>query len=407
MNKQDRHNYLVYLIEHLEHSDDNTALDNFFVVAKDILKVRHTLSRVLDYPITLDQYEELITYAENLLGVNRFGSSDDLHYEHLLGRTNDATSVESAQSIDEKLNNMMAYNDKIITDALVDQALVDMDLVNHVLENYTPDQLTIDIIKDIAAKGGVVDGVKINKQTADYIAAKIKDVQDDGLFAFVAKQDIKKGDFVLIDKDDNQSITPAADMEVSPVTLQDLFDEFEKNNPQDYAVAMDDNGNKRIQKISDEVMEHFKEAYAALANIDEHHHSGAVYNLDEVKDILDRAPDNYKKIWSFEPFQQFFVGDITGMKDFPFIYKNQDPSYDDYVRNTPVVGPFNSMKELEDYFDLMVHEETGMYDSDYIKRLRGLVVMIKHYESKSDAHVYATIIDKLWENLKSFLLGNI
>jgi hypothetical protein len=39
--------------------------------------------------------------------------------------------------------------------------------------------------------------------------------------------------------------------------------------------------------------------------------------------------------------------------------------------------------------------------------LRGLVVMIKHYESKDDAANYSTIIDKLWENLKSFLLGNI
>jgi hypothetical protein len=77
------------------------------------------------------------------------------------------------------------------------------------------------------------------------------------------------------------------------------------------------------------------------------------------------------------------------------------------VKHTPVVGPFNSIRELEDYFDLMVHEETGMYDSDFIKHMRGLVVMIKHYESKDDAHNYATIIDKLWENLKSFLLGNI
>jgi len=148
MSKQERHDYLIYLIGHLERSDDNTALDNFFVVAKDILKVRHTLSRVLDYPITLDQYEELITYAENLLGVNRFGSSDDLHYEHLLGRTKGATSAHGAQSIDEKLNNMMVYNDQIITDALVDLALeeVDEDLVKYSLEYHTPDQLTFDLL---------------------------------------------------------------------------------------------------------------------------------------------------------------------------------------------------------------------------------------------------------------------
>jgi len=86
---------------------------------------------------------------------------------------------------------------------------------------------------------------------------------------------------------------------------------------------------------------------------------------------------------------------------------NEDPSHSDYVKHTPVVGPFNSIKELEDYFDLMVREEAAMDDSDFISYLRGLVVMIKHYESKDDAHNYSTIIDKLWENLKSFLLGNI
>ena len=419
MNKQERHDYLVYLIGHLEHSDDNTALDNFFVVAKDILKVRHTLSRVLDYPITLDQYEELITYAENILGVNRFGSSDDLHYEHLFsGRTEGATSAHSAQSIDEKLNNMMAYNDKIITDALVDQALVNMELVDRVLENYTPDQLTIDMIKDIAAKGGVVDGIKINKQTADYIAAKIKEVQeDDGLFGFVAKQDIKKGDFVLIDKDNNQSITPAAEMEPSNITLQDLFDEFEKNNTQDYAVAMDDNGNKRIQKISDEVMEEFKEAYAALSSEDVepyngiYHtgssHSGVLIGYSDLVAAFSNAPVEQKQIWYFEPFQHYFVGDITGMRDFPYVYLREDVYHPDFVKHTPVVGPFKDLEELDNYFDLMVREEAGMDDSDFVNRVRSLVSMIKHYEIKDDAANYATIIDKLWEQLKSFLLGNI
>jgi hypothetical protein len=55
----------------------------------------------------------------------------------------------------------------------------------------------------------------------------------------------------------------------------------------------------------------------------------------------------------------------------------------------------------------MVREEAGMDDSDFVSRVQSLVVMIKHYESKDDAANYATIIDKLWEQLKSFLLGNI
>ena len=384
MNKQERHDYLVYLIQHLEKSDDNTALDNFFVVAKDILKVRHTLSRVLDYPITLDQYEELITYAENLLGVNRFGSSDDLHYEHLLGRTEGATSAHGAQSIDEKLNNMMAYNDQIITDALVDQALqeVDQDLVQYSIDYHTPDQLTFDLLDA---------DPNINAATKKAIKEALLDkVEDDGLFGFVAKQDIKKGDFVLIDKHDNQSITPAAEMEPSNITLQDLFDEFEKNNTQDYAA------------LSSEDVEPYNGIYHTGSS-----HSGVLIGYSDLVAAFTNAPVEQKQIWYFEPFQHYFVGDITGMRDFPYVYLREDVYHPDFVKHTPVVGPFKDLEELDNYFDLMVREEAGMDDSDFVSRVQSLVVMIKHYESKDDAANYATIIDKLWEQLKSFLLGNI
>jgi hypothetical protein len=262
--------------------------------------------------------------------------------------------------------------------------------------------------------------MKVNKQTANYIEMKIKEIQsagssDNGLYsdqwiAFTAKHDIKKGDFVLIDEHDNQSVTPAKDMEVSPVTLADLFKEFEMDRPEMKVETTNADQEKRMNDffdLSDKVMTEYKEAYAALASHDDGYYSGALYSLDDVSKAMKQAQEGYKTIWYFEPFEQYFVGNIRDKADFPFIYLNEDPSHSDYVKHTPVVGPFNSIRELEDYFDLMVHEETGMYDSDFIKHLRGLVVMIKHYESKDDAANYSTIIDKLWENLKSFLLGNI
>ena len=148
MEKHEQQTYLMYLVRELEKAGDKKSLEDFITVAEDLLKVRYKLHRLFDYPISAADYDELITFAENLLGVNRFGYADDQHYEHLLGRTNDATSVESAQSINEKLNNMMAYNDQIITDALVDLALeeVDQDLVKYSLEYHTPDQLTFDLL---------------------------------------------------------------------------------------------------------------------------------------------------------------------------------------------------------------------------------------------------------------------
>jgi hypothetical protein len=390
MNKN-KHDYLMTLIHELEKEGNTTKLDNFIIAVEDLLQIKYRLRNYFDYPITQPQYDELIERAETLLGVD--ASS---------GRTNDATSVDSAS--------------------------VDMDLVNHVLKNYTPDQLTIDIVKEIAAKDGIIDGMKINKDTAAYIETRIKQIQGgnglntDQWIAFTAKQDIKKGDFVLIDEHDNQSVTPAKDMEISPTTLEDLFKEFElKKGQPDYKVetidldeliveqVMKEDYNKKLDdfyELSDKIMDEYKDAYAALASHDDGYYSGALYNFDDVKKAMEQAQEGYKTIWYYEPFQQFFVGNIRDKADFPFIYLNEDPSHSDYVKHTPVVGPFNSIKELDDYFGLMVHEGAGI-DGEFINILRGLIVMIKHYESKDDAHNYSTIIDKLWENLKSFLLGNI
>jgi hypothetical protein len=432
MTKQTQHDYLMTLLKELEKEGNQIKLDNFTRIMEDLLQLKYRVRNYFDYPISAAQYDELITYAETLLGVD------------VSGRTKGATSAHGASSDVDSFNTMT----DIEVEALVDYALVDMKLVKHVLKNYTPDQLTIDIVKQAAAghmvdgvRVNVIDGMKVNKQTADYIEMKIKQIQRDidsegegvasdtypyterelkgaalnGLYedqwiAFTAKQDIKKGDFVLIDEHDNQSVTPAKDMELSPTTLEDLFKDFEMDRPEMKVETTNADLEKRMNdffELSNKVMEEYKEAYAALGSHDDGYYSGALYNLDDVKKAMEQAQEGYKTIWYFEPFQQFFVGNIRDKADFPFIYLNEDPSHSDYVKHTPVVGPFNNIREMEDYFDLMVHEETGMYDSDFVKHLRGLVVMIKHYESKDDAHNYSTIIDKLWENLKSFLLGNI
>ena len=379
-----QHDYLMTLLKELEKEGNRIKLDNFVRVMEDLLQFKYRVRNYFDFPISAAQYDELIAYAETLLGVD------------VSGRTKGATSAHGAMS-------------DVVVDALVDQALVNTELVDHILRNYTPDQLTIDIVKQAADNGAIIDGMKVNRQTADHIAAKIKKIQNsnglntDQWVAFTAKKDIKKGDFVLIDEHDNQVVTAAKDMELSELDWEGLKKELDsikvETTNEDLEKRMND-----FFELSDKVMTEYKEAYAALGK---GHRYGAMYSLDEVRAALDKAPKEVKMVWYFEPFQQFFVGNITGMNDFPFIYKNEDPSHDDYTKNTPVVGPFNSVRELEDYFDLMVHEESGMYDSDFVKHLRGLVVMIKHYESKDDAHNYSTIIDKLWENLKSFLLGNI
>jgi len=249
MNKQEQHDYLIALIKELEKAGNETNLNNFIIVLEDNLKIKYRLRNYLDYPISAAEYDVLITYAENLLGVNRMGSKDDPHYENLegvkydaepavetftcfcingcevanyyynehekhyqfydnnnqllatiasepikietttnnsmtyrwnkmaslfgdadccvnpstLGRTNDATSVDSASDIVNK--------------AIVDYALINMELVEHILNAYTPDQLTIDVVKQAAEMNSIIDGMKVNKQTADYIEMKIKERQ--------------------------------------------------------------------------------------------------------------------------------------------------------------------------------------------------------------------------------------
>ena len=434
MTKQKQHDYLMTLLKELEKEGNQTKLDNFLRVMEDLLQLKYRVRNYFDYPISAAQYDELIAYAESLLGID------------VSGRTKHTSGVQGASSDVDSFNTMT----DIEVEALVDYALVDMKLVDHIIKNYTPDQLTIDIVKQAAAghmvdgvRVNVIDGMKVNKQTANYIEMKIKQIQkfmhagksDNGLYsdqwiAFTAKQDIKKGDFVLIDEHDNQAVTPAKDMEVSPLNWEDMKKDLEKEMMELDSFSLEEiftadelvDAYKTLEKdisgehknkidaalkLGDEIMEEYKEAYAALGSHDDGYYSGALFSLDDVKKAMEQAQEGYKTIWYFEPFQQFFVGNIRDKADFPFIYLNEDPSHSDYVKHTPVVGPFNSVREMEDYFDLMVHEEAGMYDSDFVKHLRGLVVMIKHYESKDDAHNYSTIIDKLWENLKSFLLGNI
>jgi glycerophosphoryl diester phosphodiesterase len=423
-----KHDYLMTLVRELEKEGNKIKLDTFIIAVEDLLQIKYRLRNYFDYPISEPQYDELIEKAENLLGVehketeiNNF-ATDNLTISTmdpklrsqiyvgdnpLSGRTNGATSADGASNI--------------VTDALVDYSLINMDFVNHILKSYTPDQLTIDIIKQAAEQGTTIDGSIVNKQTADYIETRIKQIQksmdagksDNGLYsdqwiAFTAKQDIKKGDFVLIDEHDNQSVTPAKDMEISPTTLEDLFKEFE--NKQDIKVETVTPGyEKRLNdffELSDEVMEEYKEAYAALGSRDSGYNSGAVYSMEDVKMLLEQAPEGYKTIWYYSPFEQFFVGDISGTPNFPFIYKDSDPSHNDYVKNTAVVGPFHSVEELEKYFDLLVHENAGV-DDGFIKDLTELVAAIKFYESRNDAAKYDTIIDSLWSALRTFLLGNI
>jgi tetratricopeptide (TPR) repeat protein len=382
-----KHQYLMTLIRELE-KEGTIKLDNFTMFVEETLQVKYKLRNYFNYPISEPQYDELIDYAEQLLDIDPATS----------GRTKGATSAHGASSDVDSFNTMT----DIEVEALVDYALVDMKLVKHVLKNYTPDQLTIDIIKEAAAghmvdgvRVNVIDGMKVNKQTANYIEMKIKEIQnagssDNGLYsdqwiAFTAKQDIKQGDFVVIDEQDNQSVIPAAQMEVSDTTLEDL-----KKGQPDYKLKTID------------VDELIKDAALGKG-----YHYGAIYNFDEAKAILDKAPQELKMIWYYSPFQQFFIGDITAMTDFPFIYKNEDPSHSDYVKNTAVVGPFYSVEELDNYFDLMVREKVGIDDAYFTNNLAELVVAIKFYESRNDAGKYSIIIDNLWRELKSMLLGNI
>jgi hypothetical protein len=242
------------------------------------------------------------------------------------------------------------------------------------------------------------------------------DNEKDLLVAFTAKQDIKQGDFVLIDEDGNQSVIPAADMEVSPTTLEDLFKEFDlKKGQPDYKVETVDLDEllveqamkEDITKLSDKLMDEYKDAYAALASHNKGYPYGVMYNLDEVRVALDKAPKEVKMIWYFEPFGHYFVGDISGMNDFPFIYKNEDPAHNEHVKNTSVVGPFYTLEEIQNYFDLIFYEDFNMSDKDFMSRVEDLVVAIKYYQAKDNAAKYQSIMDNLWSALKSTLFGNI
>jgi hypothetical protein len=196
MTKQQQHEYLMTLLKELEKEGNSTKLDNFIRVTEDLLELKYRVRNYFDYPISAAQYDELISYAEELLGIDPTS-----------GRTEGATSAHSASN----------------------------------------------------------------------------DLNTDKWIAFTAKQDIKKGDFVLIDEHDNQSVTPAADMKLSPTTVADLYKELEDLKAADpnYKVEtvdvnelvvdniMSNEYNKKLDEfydLSNEVMEEYKEAYAALAD---------------------------------------------------------------------------------------------------------------------------------------------
>lgn len=248
-----------------------------------------------------------------------------------------------------------------------DEAAINMEFVDHILKSYTPDQLTIDTI-NLAAKDGVrIDGFDVNKQTAAFVEKRIKELQENLEDTYTLKE-----------------VAQALDIDYAEIANQDL----------DQLKSWDEI--KKIYNISD----------AALGSRDDGFHSGAIYSQDDIEYNMKQAPEGYKMIWYFPPFEQYFVGDITDMADFPFIYKNDDPSHDWVVKNTPVVGPFASVKELADYYDVVIHEHAGM-DIEFMDYLVDLVTMIKHYQSKNDKGQYDTIIDTLWSKMKTFLLGNI
>jgi hypothetical protein len=254
MNKT-KHNYLITLIRELEKEGNTTKLDNFILAVEDLLQMKYRLRNYFDYPITEPQYDELIDRAEVLLGLDH----KEIEPQTLIGG-GFATADIRAAGID--INTL--YPNRINT---VDSPNINMDFVNHVLSEYTTDQLTIDIIKQAAEIDITIDGVKVNKETADYIAKRIRQIQggqngimSDQWIAFTAKQDIKKGDFVLIDEHDNQSVTPAKEMEVSPTTLEELFEEFElKKSQSDY----------KVETVN--------------ANTYKAYHYGAMFNLEDVK----------------------------------------------------------------------------------------------------------------------------
>jgi hypothetical protein len=113
-----------------------------------------------------------------------FGDAECCVMPSSSGRTTPTTGGPGAQSN----NDVDSFNtmSDIEVEALVDYALVDMKLVDHILNNYTPDQLTIDIVKQAAAghmvdgvKVNIIDGMKVNKQTADFIESRIKEIQQE------------------------------------------------------------------------------------------------------------------------------------------------------------------------------------------------------------------------------------
>lgn len=68
--KNDKHKYLVELIREIEKRNP-TLLGNMIVKIEEVLATRAKLHRYIDYPIRQPQYDTLIAYAEELIGVGK------------------------------------------------------------------------------------------------------------------------------------------------------------------------------------------------------------------------------------------------------------------------------------------------------------------------------------------------
>jgi hypothetical protein len=99
MKLHEQQEYLIVLIQELEKQEDKSLFNNFVVLMEDLLKTKYLLRHYLTYPITAAQYDELITYAETLLGIDTSS-----------GRTKHTSGVQSANTLEDLFNEFDAAN---------------------------------------------------------------------------------------------------------------------------------------------------------------------------------------------------------------------------------------------------------------------------------------------------------
>lgn len=290
MKTQEQHDYLIGLIKELEKLEDRQALNNFIIVVEDLLKVKYRLRNYFDYPISAADYDELTTYAENLLGI-----------PSSTGRTTPTSGGPSANSDVDSFNTMS----DIEVEALVDYALIDMELVEYILNNYTPNQLTIDWVQQAAVGhvvGGVkvyvIDGMKVNKQTANYIEMRIRQIQE---YEWVPNAE-----------------TIAAIEEAANADPKDLHS-WEDVKKEFFGDNTDTNYEHYWSKGQDA---HF-------------------FHGDNYLDAWKCADIWHKEIYYWPYNGQYIVGQVSPVE----WYKTKD----DEVEWGPIFGPFNSPEELEQW----------------------------------------------------------